>query len=111
MTSVSDACIVVESVAYGGGPITASLPQTYNREALAFLDNVDGPHSKGCNNLIRDSVVGLISHVYDFVKSMGWEDDARLNRTYHEGIERQLFPDLSAEESQVIGASGRNNDL
>ena len=42
---------------------------------------------------------------------MGWEDDARLSRAHHEGIERQLFPDLSAEEQQVVAALRKNNDL
>lgn len=111
VAGVSDACIVVESAAHGGGLITASLSRTYNREVFAFPGNVGSPYSEGCNNLIRDNVAGLINHAYDFVKSMGWEDDARLSRAHHEGIERQLFPDLSAEELQVVGVLRKNNDL
>jgi DNA processing protein len=42
---------------------------------------------------------------------MGWEDDARLSRAHHEGIERQLFPDLSTEEQQVVAVLQKNNDL
>lgn len=111
VAGVSDACIVVESAAHGGGLITASLSRTYNREVFAFPGNVGSPYSEGCNNLIRDNVAGLINHAYDFVKSMGWEDDARLSRAHYEGIERQLFPDLSAEEQQVVGVLRKNNDL
>lgn len=111
VAGVSDACIVVESAAHGGGLITASLARTYNREVFAFPGNVGSPYSEGCNNLIRDNVAGLINHAYDFVKSMGWEDDARLSRAHLEGIERQLFPDLSAEELQVVGVLRKNNDL
>lgn len=111
VAGVSDACIVVESAAHGGGLITASLARTYNREVFAFPGNVGSPYSEGCNNLIRDNVAGLINHAYDFVKSMGWEDDARLSRAHYEGIERQLFPDLSTEEQQVVGVLRKNNDL
>lgn len=111
VAGVSDACIVVESAAHGGGLITASLARTYNREVFAFPGNVGSPYSEGCNNLIRDNVAGLINHAYDFVKSMGWEDDARLSRVHHEGIERQLFPDLSTEEQQVVAVLQKNNDL
>ena len=111
VAGVSDACIVVESAAHGGGLITASLARTYNREVFAFPGNVGSPYSEGCNNLIRDNVAGLINHAYDFVKSMGWEDDARLSRAHHEGIERQLFPDLSTEELQVVDVLRKNNDL
>lgn len=111
VAGVSDACIVVESAAHGGGLITASLSRTYNREVFAFPGNVGSPYSEGCNNLIRDNVAGLINHAYDFVKSMGWEDDARLSRAHNEGIERQLFPDLSAEEQQVVAVLQKNNDL
>ena len=111
VAGVSDACIVVESAAHGGGLITASLSRTYNREVFAFPGNVGSPYSEGCNNLIRDNVAGLINHAYDFVKSMGWEDDARLSRAHYEGIERQLFPDLSAEEQHVVGVLRKNNDL
>lgn len=111
VAGVSDACIVVESAAHGGGLITASLSRTYNREVFAFPGNVGSPYSEGCNNLIRDNVAGLINHAYDFVKSMGWEDDARLCRAHYEGIERQLFPDLSAEEQQVVGVLRKINDL
>lgn len=111
VAGVSDACIVVESAAHGGGLITASLSRTYNREVFAFPGNVGSPYSEGCNNLIRDNVAGLINHAYDFVKSMGWEDDARLSRAHYEGIERQLFPDLSTEEQQVVAVLRKNNDL
>ena len=111
VAGVSDACIVVESAAHGGGLITASLARTYNREVFAFPGNVGSPYSEGCNNLIRDNVAGLINHAYDFVKSMGWEDDARLSRAHREGIERQLFPDLSTEEQQVVAVLQKNNDL
>lgn len=111
VAGISDACVVVESAAHGGGLITASLARTYNREVFAFPGNVGSQYSEGCNNLIRDNVAGLISNADDFVKSMNWDDDVKLQRAQQVGIERQLFPDLSAEERQVVSALKKHNDL
>lgn len=111
VAGISDACVVVESAAHGGGLITASLARTYNREVFAFPGNVRSQYSEGCNNLIRDNVAGLISNADDFVKSMNWDDDVKLQRAQQVGIERQLFPDLSTEERQVVSALKKHNDL
>ena len=111
VAGISDACVVVESAAHGGGLITASLARTYNREVFAFPGNVGSQYSEGCNNLIRDNVAGLISNADDFVKSMNWDDDVKLQLAQQVGIERQLFPDLSTEERQVVSALKKHNDL
>ena len=111
VAGISDACVVVESAAHGGGLITASLARTYNREVFAFPGNVGSQYSEGCNNLIRDNVAGLVSNADDFVKSMNWDDDVKLQRAQQVGIERQLFPDLSTEERQVVSALKKHNDL
>ena len=111
VAGISDACVVVESAAHGGGLITASLARTYNREVFAFPGNVGSQYSEGCNNLIRDNVAGLISNADDFVKSMNWDDDVKLQRAQQVGIERQLFPDLSTEERHVVSALKKHNDL
>lgn len=111
VAGISDACVVVESAAHGGGLITASLARTYNREVFAFPGNVGSQYSEGCNNLIRDNVAGLINNADDFVKSMNWDDDVKLQRAQQVGIERQLFPDLSTEERQVVSALKKHNDL
>ena len=111
VAGISDACVVVESAAHGGGLITASLARTYNREVFAFPGNVGSQYSEGCNNLIRDNVAGLINNADDFVKSMNWDDDVKLQRAQQVGIERQLFPDLSTVERQVVSALKKHNDL
>lgn len=111
VAGISDACVVVESAAHGGGLITASLARTYNREVFAFPGNVGSQYSEGCNSLIRDNVAGLISNADDFVKSMNWDDDVKLQRAQQVGIERQLFPDLSTEERKVVSALKKHNDL
>ena len=68
-------------------------------------------YSEGCNNLIRDNGAGLISNANDFVKAMGWPSEVQRQQNYTDGIERNLFPDLSPEETKVIALLQQTNDL
>ena len=107
----SDATIVIESAAKGGSLITAEIAQSYDRAVFAFPGNVGQPYSEGCNNLIRDNGAGLISSAEDFVKAMGWYDDSIRQQALADGIERELFPDLSPEEEQIVSLLRNTNDL
>ena len=111
VAGMSDACILIESAAKGGGLITTEISQAYGREVFAFPGRVGDAYSEGCNNLIRKNGAGLITSAVDFVKDMGWQDDATLMRAKQQGIERSLFPELSAEEQAIINVLSRNNDL
>ena len=110
VAGMSDACIVVESASHGGALITARLATEYNRDVFAFPGAVGAAYSEGCNNLIRDNKAALITSAFDFVNAMGWQDNM-LNRARNEGIERQLFPELSSEEQQIVTVLQRENDL
>ena len=107
----SDATIVVESAAKGGSLITAEITQSYDRAVFAFPGNIGQPFSEGCNNLIRDNAAGLISNAEDFVKAMGWQNDAIRRQALADGIERQLFPELSPEEQIIVSLLQQTNDL
>ncbi len=111
VAGMSDACILIESAAKGGGLITTDISQAYGREVFAFPGRIGAPYSEGCNNLIRKNGAGLITCAADFVKDMGWQDDTTLMRAKQKGIERSLFPTLSAEEQAVVNVLSRNNDL
>jgi DNA processing protein len=111
VAGMSDACIVVESAAKGGGLITAEIAQSYDRAVFAFPGAVGMPYSEGCNNLIRDNGAGLISNANDFVKAMGWPSEAQRQQGYTDGIERNLFPDLSPEETKIVALLQQTNDL
>ena len=108
---MSDACILVESAAHGGGMITAELAREYNREVFAFPGRVGDYYSEGCNNLIAKNVAALLTGAEMFVKTMGWESDAQLAKAQKQGIPRQLFPELTPEEQQVVKVLQENNDL
>lgn len=107
----TDATIVVESAAKGGSLITAEIAQSYERPVFAFPGNVGLPFSEGCNFLIRDNAAALITCAEDFVNAMGWQVEAARRQALAEGIERQLFPDLSPEEQKIVSLLQQTNDL
>ena len=111
VAGMSDACIVVESAAKGGGLITAEIAQSYDRAVFAFPGAVGMTYSEGCNHLIRDNGAGLITCAEDFVKAMGWQDDALRQQILSDGIERNLFPDLTSEETKIVSLLQQTNDL
>ena len=110
VAGIADACVLVESAAHGGGLITTALARDYNREVFAFPGPVGATYSEGCNNLIRDHKAQLVSSAADFVQAMGWENDFKRVQAARQGIERQLFPQLSAEEKAVVLALQKLND-
>lgn len=111
VAGMADATIVIESAAKGGSLITAEIAQSYDRAVFAFPGNVNQPFSEGCNNLIRDNGAGLITCAEDFVKAMGWQNDAVRRQALADGIERQLFPELSPEEQKIVSLLQQTNDL
>ena len=111
VSGMSDACILIESAAHGGGLITCDISQAYGRDVFAFPGRVGDTYSEGCNNLIRSNGAGLITSAADFIKDMGWQDDATLMRAKQQGIERSLFPELSPEEQLIVNALAKTNDL
>lgn len=110
VAGMSDACVLVESAAHGGGLITTAIARDYSREVFAFPGAVGAPFSEGCNNLIRDHKAQLITSAADFIQALGWETDFKRIQATRQGIERQLFPELSAEEQTVIKALQSLND-
>ena len=42
---------------------------------------------------------------------MGWEQDNKVKAARTKGIERQLFPELTAEETRIVELLQKNNDL
>ena len=111
VAGMADSVILVESAAKGGGLITCEIAQSYNRAVFAFPGNVNAEFSKGCNNLIRDNGAGLISGAEDFIQAMGWQDEAQRQRALADGIERSLFPELSAQEQQIVSLLHETNDV
>ena len=111
VAGISDASILIESAAKGGGLITMGIARDYNRDCFAFPGPVNAEYSKGCNNLIRDNGASLITCAEDFIKAMDWVEEKELSQARQEGIERQIFPDLSPEEQMIVNLLQKTNDL
>ena len=111
VAGMSDATILVESAAKGGGLITTEIAQSYGRDVFAFPGRIGDEYSTGCNNLIRDNGAALLTSAQDFVKAMGWEEDKVLDKAIQQGIERQLFPELNKEEQAIVNLLKKTNDL
>ena len=107
VAGMSDATILVESAYKGGGLITCRVAQEYGREVFAFPGAVGMAYSEGCNKLIRDNTAALITSAADFIDSIGWQTIQQKS----EAVERQLFPDLTADEQRVVSVLQHTNDL
>ena len=111
VAGMSDACILVESAAKGGGLITAGMARSYGREVFAFPGYVGRDYSEGCNRLIRDHRATLIMGADDFVETMGWQTDKQLDQARRQGIERQLFPELTDVEQRIVDCLSAEGDM
>lgn len=98
----SDATIVVESASRGGSLITAEIAQSYDREVFAFPGRMTDSQSAGCNMIIANNTAGLITGAEEFVKAMGWQDDKLQRRKLSEGVQQEMFHDLTDEEQLIV---------
>ena len=105
----SDATIVVESASRGGSLITAEIAQSYDREVFAFPGRMTDTQSDGCNRIIANNTAGLLTCAEDFVRAMGWQDDKARQKQLADGVQQELFSDLSDEEQIIVNAL-RNKD-
>lgn len=98
VAGISDATIVVESALKGGSLITAEIADSYHRDCFAFPGRVDDTYSEGCNRLICSNRAILLQSAEELVKAMNWNRPKEIPAA----IQRQLFPELNAEETQVV---------
>ena len=111
IAGMSDAVIVVESASHGGGLVTARLAQDYHREVFAIPGPIHSPASEGTNNLIRDNKATLITSAHDIINLLQWQSAADINRARQQGIERQMFLDLTPDEQKVINCLQQSGDM
>lgn len=111
VAGIADATIVVESAGHGGGLVTARIATSYNRDVFAFPGRINDEYSAGCNNLIRDNKAALLTSADDFVAAMNWHTGAQMTEARRRGIERMLFPDLTADEQRAVDVLQRDNDM
>lgn len=73
IAGMSDAVLLAESYRKGGGLITASLAESYDREVFALPGRLTDASFEGCNHLIarRDAI--LAEDAEAIALAMGWE--------------------------------------
>lgn len=71
IAGISEAVILVESKAKGGGMMTARLASSYGREVYALPGRADDIRSQGCNILIRDKLAEPLTSVADMLDGLG----------------------------------------
>ena len=98
VAGLSDATLVVESGPKGGSLITAEIAESYQRDCFAFPGRVGDTYSTGCNVLIQKNRAALIQSAEDVVKAMNWDHTPVVPQV----VQRQLFPELTPEEEQVV---------
>ncbi|MGB0862075.1 MAG: DNA-processing protein DprA [Saprospiraceae bacterium] len=98
IAGMSDAVIVVETKITGGSMITAHIANNYNKDVFAVPGRLQDEHSKGCNHLIKTHKAALIESAEDIGYIMRWDkkDESAAQ------IQRQIFVDLTPEESQIV---------
>lgn len=102
VAGICDAVVVIETGQKGGSIITADLANSYNRDVFAIPGRINDPRSVGCNELIRRNKATLLTSARDLIEMMGWEAP----RTTVRHKQRELFPDLTGEERQVLEIIG-----
>ena len=108
VAGMADATVVIESASKGGSLITASLATGYDRDCFAFPGRINDQYSQGCNELVSRNRAALITSAYDFVEAMNWEMATKKKSA--EGLQTELFPDMSPEETAVMTALRENSD-
>lgn len=118
IAGISDAVVLVESRAKGGGMITARLASEYNRDVYALPGRLDDIRSEGCNLLIREKVAETVTDPDDLVRRIGLTaGKAYAQKTlkellseYYEGIPEEDFALLEKVATLVRDNRGATID-
>lgn len=111
VAGMADATLVVESMYRGGSLSTARIANEYNREVFAVPGRIGDECSEGCNELIAHNKAQIFTNAHEFVLSMGWDYDRKIEQARANGIQPSLFPTLSPEGQKVVDVLRNNNDL
>lgn len=105
VAGMADAVVVVESPQRGGSLNTARLAAEYNRDVFAFPGRPTDVSSEGCNLLIRRNGAALITCAEDVLDDLGWQQTSPCP-----DAQQLLFPELTAEEQQIVDVMSRSDD-
>lgn len=98
ISGLSDVVLVVETAASGGSMITVQFAERHGREIFAVPGRPHDAKSIGCNYLLKTERAKLGESAQDIAERMQWELPGNVKAK-----QTQLFLDLSADESTLIG--------
>ena len=116
IAGISQATILVESKAKGGGTMTARLASGYGREVLALPGRIDDVRSQGCNRLLREKVAEPIDSLDNLplALGLGLYDRRRkgdLERELRDRYEAELGEDRTREVLSVALLVKKNRGI
>lgn len=97
VAGMASATVVVESASSGGALITAGMASRYKRRLFAFPGRIGDAQSEGCLALLKNKQADLIVSAADLIERMEWTP-----ALHSAGVQRKLFPELTAEETKVV---------
>lgn len=92
IAGVSDATLLVESFARGGGLITTDLANSYNREVFAVPGRCTDVSFEGCNKLIEKNLAKIATGASSIERSMGWQRPC---------VRKRSIPELEFEDDPL----------
>lgn len=117
IAGMSDATLLAESFAKGGGLITTDLANSYDREVFAVPGRLSDASSEGCNSLIEKNLAHLARGAHSICRQMGWGEHSPAARArqceiaFPEGSDSRLVIGILKEESprdfeEIMAISG-----
>jgi len=107
IAGLSEATILIESKARGGGMVTSDLAFSYGREVYALPGRADDIYSAGCNRLIRARVAEPVYDETLLLESLGLKDRRSLKRSTFNAVEivsEKYSKSKSAQEMEKLAA-------
>ena len=108
IAALADCTVIVESADTGGSLVTASLAASYSRDVFAVPGRVGDQYSMGCNKLIKNNRAAALTSADDLIGEMRWEPKKRV---VTEPTQREIFPQLTADEQRLIDLLRERGEL
>lgn len=102
VAGMADATLIVQGAERSGSMVTARLTHDYDRELFCFPGRVGDEQSEGCNRLIQRQMAHMTLSVDDLLDTMNWPNELLRQQVRQEGIQQELFPNLTPEEERII---------
>lgn len=98
IAGLSDATILVESKAKGGGMMTSRLAFSYNRDVYALPGRLDDMTSQGCNLLIKNKTAESIDSIEGLVESLGLHAGKPVKTRSSYELVQEIFSSTAEQE-------------